>query len=110
MILFKPLVVGGVTQPFTTLEFPEACALAETSKITGSYVAECGELKPAGTYVGGNCATHRVTQLLKPISAALAKTLGDTMKFGANEMSPSGVVAVEFGSPCKGCSWGGDAA
>lgn len=105
IILFKPLP----EKAFTTIELPELCAFAETSNVTGSFVTECGELKPENIYVGGNCATHRVTQLLKPISEELAKTLGDTIKFGASTVTLDGIVAVKFGLPCAGCSWGGDA-
>jgi hypothetical protein len=112
MVLFKPLVVEGVTQPFTTIVLPELCALAETSNVTGSLVAECGQLKSETekVFVGGNCATHRVTQLLQSVSEALAKTLGDTLKFGASEAFVDGIAAVKFAAPCAGCAWGGDAA
>jgi hypothetical protein len=105
MILFKPLA----SKPLFIIVLPELCVLAETSNVTGSFVTECGELKPANTFVGGNCATHRVTQLLKEIPAELRNTLGDKMKFGANEMFLDGIIAVKFGAPCSNCSWGGDA-
>jgi len=103
-VLFKPLVVGGVTQPFTTIELPETCALAETSKVTGSLVAECGELV-AGAFSGGNCATHRVKQLLRSVTAGLFPA--DVLKFGANEAFIDGIAAVELGGALAGKSWGG---
>jgi hypothetical protein len=109
LVLFKPLVVGGVTQPFVTIVLPELCALAETSNVTGELIAECGKLEPANTYVGGSCSTHRTEQLLKEIPEALRKALGFGLKFGANEASVDGIAAVKFGAPCAGCSWGADA-
>ena len=98
MVLFEPL--SG--KPFATIEFGEFCALFETGNVTGSLVAECGELNGSGVFVGGNCATHRVTQLLKPVSKELATALGDTLKFGLSEAFVEGIAAVKFGAPCAG--------
>jgi len=106
MVLFKPLT----GKPFATIEFPETCALFEAANVTGSLLAECGELKPANTYVGGNCATHRVEQLLKSVTQALGESQGDILKFGENIALVNGIAAVKFGAPCALCSWGGDAA
>jgi hypothetical protein len=115
MVLFSPLTEINkegkkITLPFTTVEVPEACALTETSPVTGTLLAECGELNGSSVFVGGSCATHRKVQLLQSVSQKLGEELGDTLKFGANIAAIDGIAAVEFGAPCKGCSWGGDAA
>jgi hypothetical protein len=107
MVLFEPL--GGLTKPFALIEFTEFCALFEEASVTGSLVAECGELNGSGVFVGGNCATHRVTQLLQSVSEALNKELKDELLFGINPASIDGIAAVKFGKPCEGCAWGADA-
>jgi hypothetical protein len=105
MVLFKPL--SG--KPLATIEFSELCTLEESGTLTGSFVTECGELNAFKVYVGGNCATHRVEQLLKEVSLELRNALGDKLKFGASEAFLDGIVAVKFGATCIGCLWGGDA-
>ena len=104
MMLFEKLIA-----PLATIQFPELCALFTEGTLTGSLVAECGELKPALTFLGGNCATHRVTQLLKSVSEALAKELGDALKFGSSPAFVEGIATVQFGAPCAFCAWGADA-
>ena len=108
VVLFKPLTGTAV---FTKIELPETCALAESSEITGELVAECGELNPPNTFVGGDCATHRETQLLKAITPALAEKItgNPKLKFGEHVAELHGIAAVKFGEPCINCKWSGDA-
>jgi hypothetical protein len=89
--------------------FPETCALFPEASVTGTIVFECGELNPPGTYVGGSCSTHRVTQLLKSASEALSKELKDELRFGLSTAFLDGIIAVKFGAPCVSCAWGADA-
>jgi hypothetical protein len=105
MMLFEPL--SG--KEFSRIEFGELCALFETANLTGSFVAECGELGFFGGYSGGNCATHRVEQLLKPLSSVeLSVVLKDLLNYGASAAFLEGIIAVKFGPPCTGCAWGAD--
>ena len=108
-VLFKPLSPKkeGEKVPFTIVVLPETCALAETSEVTGSLVAECGELVTGAFGGDKNCKTHRVEQLLQQAPQALFPT--DQLKFGEQNASLDGIAAVKFGAPCANCSWGGDA-
>ena len=102
-LLIKPLT----EQPFTTIEFGAECALFETGEVAGDFVAECGELVSPGVFGGGDCKTHRVTQLLQQVAAALFPTA--VLKFGKSEARIDGIAAVKLGAPWVGKSWGGDA-
>jgi hypothetical protein len=87
------------------MEFSKECALFETGEVTGSFVAECGELNGLGVYVGGDCATHRVTQLIQQAPPELFT--GDVLKFGKNEALLDGITSAKLGAPLEGESWGG---
>jgi hypothetical protein len=103
-MLFEPL--GGLKGIFTTIEFPEVCALVETSEITGSLTAECGELNGSGVYVGGDCKTLRTTQVMKEIPRALAE---DQIRFGAELGRLDGFTDLKLGGggTLENTSWGG---
>ena len=88
-VLFEP----GLGQPFTTIEFPETCALTETSNVTGSLVAECGTLSFAA-FKGEDCAVKRKEHLLRAAPASLFEA--DKLKFGANAATLEGIGAVEL--------------
>ena len=92
-VLFAP---NPSTSPFTTIEIGLFCALAETSDVTGSLVAQCGRLNASSEFEGENCNVAGVTHLIKP--ALLALFTADSLKFGANGASFAGIAAVELSS------------
>ncbi len=100
------------TKPFTTITLPELCALAETSDVTGSLVAECGILD-AGAFVQEDCKTERVLHLLRaPDQAGWFETdlkgghveVKDEIKFGENKAVLDGIADVELSTKEV---WGG---
>jgi hypothetical protein len=97
---------------FSTIKLPALCALAETSNVTGSLVAECGELV-SEKFVAENCSVAQKVHLLQAATPTVFfKGTGDTekvedkLKFGANAATLAGIAAVELAS---GNSWSGDA-
>ncbi len=99
-------------KPFTTITLPEACALAETSEISGSFVAECGTLV-GGVFTFEDCKTERAEHLLQVVNnAAMFESDGkgghmevkENLKFGENETISSGIVGAELESKN---SWAG---
>ena len=114
-VLVKPLD----KKPFTIIELPETCALAESSEVTGEAVLDCGELDNSvpPKFVGGDCATHRVTQLLQqnPSATLFGKYKLESgvehnvnqLFFGAQLASIDGIADVLLGAPLEGKAWGG---
>ncbi len=96
-VLFEP----ETGKPFTTITLSELCALAETSDVTGSLVAECGTLS-GGVFAGEDCNVARAEHLLQPAPAALFT--GDKLAFGENAATLQGIAAVELESKN---SWAG---
>ncbi len=98
-------------KPFTTIVLPELCALAETSEVTGSLVAECGSLS-GGVFVGENCNVARVEHLQRQAPAGLWRGATHTEQaehelcFGENKAKLEGILADELESKN---SWAGDA-
>jgi hypothetical protein len=101
LVLFLP---PPGSETFTTIKFPEACALIATSKLTGELHAECGELV-GGVFTQVDCAKHQVAPLLR--AAASQELVIKPLKFGANPMSLDGEVLVELSGKYIGLSWGG---
>jgi hypothetical protein len=110
LILFGP--AAGKTW-FATVKLSELCALAETSNITGSLVAECGRLEPANTFVGEECSVAQKVHLLQAATPttfwkgpAHMEEVKDELKFGLNKAMLNGIQTVELES---GNPWAGDA-
>jgi len=102
-VLFEP----EAGKPFTTIKFGELCALIETSNVTGSLVAECGELNASSVFVQEDCKIHQVKHLLRQAPEALFPS--DILKFGAHKATIDGIVAAELaGVGHKGQSWSGE--
>jgi hypothetical protein len=112
-ILFEPATVGG---KFTTIEFSGECALTETSDITGTLVAECGQLKETKLtvegkevidkeFAGEDCNVEAASHLLQTAPEALFT--GDVLKFGANVAKLGGIASVELEGANKGKKWAG---
>lgn len=100
-VLFEP----EEGKPFTTIKFPETCALIETSNVTGSLVAECGELS-GGAFVQEDCKNHQVSHLLQQASTELFTS--DELKFGSHKASIKGIVSVELAGEHAKASWSGE--
>jgi hypothetical protein len=103
-ILFSP----ETGKPFTTVELPELCALAETSPVTGSLVAECGKLAEVEkklVFSHLDCNTSEVTHLIQPASASLFEA--DKLKFGANPATLAGIAAVKLSGANVNKAWAG---
>lgn len=98
-VLFEPETTGGV---FTTVEVPELCALTETSKVTGSLVAECLTF---ATLAKSDCKVGEVTHLIQPTPAGLFPA--DVLKFGASEATLAGVAATKLSGALATRSWAG---
>lgn len=96
--LFEPEAEG---KAFTTIEFGELCALAETGKITGSLVAECLNTELEAT----DCATEAVHHLIQPAPAALFPS--DTLKFGASAATFEGITDTWLSGANTGKNWSG---
>ncbi len=106
IVLFEPETEGG---KFTTVELPELCALAETSDVTGTVAAACGQLKES-KFASEDCNVASVSHLLLPVVTLwLGKNdevqVKEKMKFGENEATLEGIAAVELESKE---SWAGD--
>ena len=107
-ILFE----AATGKPFSTIELPELCALAQSSKVTGSVILECGELNGSSVFVSDDCSVARVSHLLQPgptvvFNGAEDETkVEDSLKFGTNAAVLSGIAAVELASKN---TWAGDA-
>ena len=101
-LLYEP-AAGGTK--FTTIEFPELCALTETSDVTGSAVFECGHLNPPGTWLILDCATAETSHEAREAPSALFPS--DTVKFGANAATISGYVVTELAGANAGKNWAG---
>lgn len=101
------ILFGGKSgKPFTTITLPELCALAETSDISGSFVAECGTLV-GGVFTFEDCKTERTEHLLQVVnSAAIFESDGkgghmevkENLMFGENSTVSSGIVGAELES------------
>jgi hypothetical protein len=118
-ILLENIDLGEkeIKLPFTTVELPELCALAETSEVKGSLLAECGELNGSSVFVGENCSVAQKVHLLQaaPIVTFYKedpKTKEDTLDvldellFGENKAKVDGIASTELAS---GNPWAGDA-
>ena len=99
--------------PFATIKLSESCALAFTSNVTGSVVAECGKLEPVNTFVQVDCGVSSVAHLLQAPAqttwwesngAGGHKAVEDKLKFGANAATLGGIASVELES---GITWAG---
>ena len=101
-VLFAP--AAGSTK-FTTIKFSELCALTETSDVTGTLVAECGELNGSSVFVGEDCNVTRINHLIQPAPAALFEA--DKLKFGANAATLQGIAKVSLSGANAGKTWAG---
>jgi hypothetical protein len=103
-VLFEPLTAGG---NFTQLKFKEPCALPELNNVKGTFVAECGKLEPANTFVHTDCKNHEVTHLVRQASTTLFPE--DVLKYGTKTALIDGIAAVRLAEPekFKGAAWGG---
>ena len=100
------LLEGLKGGPFTTVEYGALCSLEGPFKVTGSIVAECGKLEPAGTFVQVDCKIHQVKQLLRQAPQALFPN--DVLKFGINAALLDGIAAVELNGAHAGQAWSGE--
>jgi hypothetical protein len=112
-ILFLP---PAGSETFTTIKFPETCALISTSKLTGEVLAECGELVEdvftqvdcdgrAITQVECGGEEHQVAPLLR--AAESQELVTKPLKVGANPAFLDGEALVELSGKYKGLAWGG---
>jgi hypothetical protein len=90
---------------FAQVEFSESCALSQVISISGSLVAECGDLKPAETWINLDCRYGEVTHLLRPASTSLFPA--DTLQFFGGSAALTGEASVKLGSPLLGKTWSG---
>ena len=97
---------------FATVEFSELCALASTTEVKGSFVADCGELV-SEKFVAEECSVAQVAHLLKPAGptkfwkgASHTEVVEDILLFGKNEAKVEGIASDELES---GNTWAGDA-
>lgn len=106
-ILFEP----EPGEAFTTIVLPALCALAETSKVTGSTVAECGTLDAEKKFVSEDCNVERVQHLIQAgptvwfesDGAGGHKEVIDDLKFGTNLAFVLGIASVELESGKPWC-------
>jgi len=107
-VLFEPNKnAKGELEPFAVIEVSELCALTETSKVTGSLVAECGELNASSVFVQEDCKNHQVKHLLRQAPEALFPT--HILKYGTHKSTIDGIAAAELaGVGHKGQSWSGE--
>jgi hypothetical protein len=92
--------------PHFTIEFGPECALAETSLVKGSFVAECGHLS-IGAFVHLDCVNHQVTQLIRQV-AGTTLFPSDKLIYGLNtQLSIDGILAAKLAGVHAGFAWGG---
>lgn len=84
----------------------ELCALIETSEVTGSLVAECGQLNKSGIFVGEDCKVHAVSHLLQQAPQALFPS--DELRFGELKASLDGIANLELAEDGIGLAWSGE--
>lgn len=99
-LLDEPLV----GMPLTTVEFPELCALVETSEITGTQALECAHILSM-VFVFLDCGIDVGGHWARPAPAALFPS--DKLSFGENAMAVSGVIFEELSGANAGKSWAG---
>jgi hypothetical protein len=101
LILFLP---PAGSETFTTIKFPESCALIATSKVTGELHAECG-LLDGGVFVQLDCKHHQVAPIIR--ASASQELVTKPLKLGANPAFLDGEALVELSGKYIGLSWGG---
>jgi hypothetical protein len=101
-LLFEPATGSS---KFATMTFSESCALFETLAISGSLVAECGDLEPIGTWRFLDCINSEVSHLFRPASTSLFPS--DTLLFGASQLTLTGEASAKLSGALIGKTWAG---
>jgi hypothetical protein len=99
-LLAEGETVGGVVQPFATVEFTKGigCPLATPVKITGTAAFKVG---------AGNLNTSpEVVEPLVESSGAIQKALGGVLKYGINEAFIDGSALLKLTGSHEGLKWG----
>ncbi len=102
-ILFEPQGSN-----FTILHFEAPCPLPEEVPLTGTVVAECVKVNEAGEHVPDDCATEKVTQLIRMVESPTLFP-EDKVFFGENEMHVFGTAALQLSGADIGEKWSGHA-
>ena len=101
-LLEEPNTLGG---KFSTIEVSELCALTESNDLTGKQVLECGQLV-SSVFVQVDCSTLNISTLETVTSETLFPL--DTLKFGANSATISGIIKLSLSGANAGKTWAGE--